>query len=153
MLRLETRPVPSRGWAWASPVLAIALTALLGALLFIAMDKDPLRGLQVFFWDPVSTPYALSELAMKATPLLLIALGLGVCFRANIWNIGAEGQYIMGAIFIAGQVTEYTSLTPSSSAIDCTRRSASGDRNTRPAAKRSAGTMPARRMSWPWYTS
>ena len=102
MLRLETRPVPSRGWAWASPVLAIALTALLGALLFIAMDKDPLRGLQVFFWDPVSTPYALSELAMKATPLLLIALGLGVCFRANIWNIGAEGQFILGAICAGG---------------------------------------------------
>ena len=102
MLRLETRPVPSRAWAWASPVLAIALTALLGALLFVAMGKDPLRGLQVFFWDPVSTPYALSELAMKATPLLLIALGLGVCFRANIWNIGAEGQFILGAICAGG---------------------------------------------------
>jgi simple sugar transport system permease protein len=102
MLRLETRPVPSRLWGWASPVLAIALTALLGALLFAAMGKDPLRGLQVFFWDPISTPYAWSELAMKATPLLLIALGLGVCFRANIWNIGAEGQFILGAICAGG---------------------------------------------------
>ena len=61
-----------------------------------------LRGLQVFFWEPVKTPYALGELALKATPLLLIALGLAVCFRSNVWNIGAEGQYVIGAVAGAG---------------------------------------------------
>ena len=102
MLRLENRPMPSRTWAWASPVLAIAITAVIGAVLFVALGKDPVRGIQVFFWDPIQSAYALGEVAVKATPLLLIALGLGVCFRANIWNIGAEGQFILGAIFAGG---------------------------------------------------
>ena len=61
-----------------------------------------MRGLQVFFVEPVKSAYALSELAMKATPLLLIALGLAVCFRSNVWNIGAEGQFVIGAIFAGG---------------------------------------------------
>jgi simple sugar transport system permease protein len=56
----------------------------------------------MFFWEPVKSPYALSELAIKATPLLLIALGLSVCFRSNVWNIGAEGQFILGAVFAGG---------------------------------------------------
>ncbi len=56
----------------------------------------------MFFIEPVKSLYALSELAMKATPLLLIALGLGVCFRSNVWNIGAEGQFILGAVFAGG---------------------------------------------------
>jgi simple sugar transport system permease protein len=56
----------------------------------------------VFFWDPLKSAYALGELAVKATPLLLIALGLAVCFRSNVWNIGAEGQYVMGAMAASG---------------------------------------------------
>ena len=98
MLRLEPRPMPSRGWTYASPLLALALTVLIGVALFALLGKDPLRGLQVFFWEPVKSAYALGELLVKATPLLLIALGLAVCFRSNVWNIGAEGQYILGAI-------------------------------------------------------
>src|SRR5256885_15390908 len=66
------------------------------------LGKDPVRGLQAFFWDPVKSTYAWAELAIKATPLLLIALGLAVCFRSNVWNIGAEGQYILGAIAASG---------------------------------------------------
>ncbi|HOV20475.1 ABC transporter permease [Ottowia sp.] len=102
MLRLELRPAPSRLWAWASPLLALAITVVLGVLLFTVMGKDPVRGLQIFFWEPIKSAYALGELGIKATPLLLIALGLAVCFRSNIWNIGAEGQYIIGAIFAGG---------------------------------------------------
>ena len=102
MLRLELRPAPSRVWAWASPLLALAITVVLGVVLFAVMGKDPVRGLQIFFWEPIKSAYALGELGIKATPLLLIALGLAVCFRSNIWNIGAEGQYIIGAIFAGG---------------------------------------------------
>ena len=94
MLRLEPRPAPSRAWAWASPLLALAITVLIGVLLFAALGKDPVRGLQVFFWEPIKSPYALGELAVKATPLLLIALGLAVCFRSNVWNIGAEASVV-----------------------------------------------------------
>jgi simple sugar transport system permease protein len=102
MLRLEARPQPSSAWGIASPILAVFITMLLGVLLFIALGKDPVRGLQVFFWDPIKTPYALSELMVKATPLLIIALGLAVCFRSNVWNIGAEGQFVIGAVTASG---------------------------------------------------
>jgi len=102
MLKLEARPAPSRLWTYASPLLALVLTVLIGALMFSALGKDPLKGLEMFFWQPVHNAYALGELMVKATPLLIIALGLAVCFRSNVWNIGAEGQYIIGAIFAAG---------------------------------------------------
>ena len=102
MLRLEVRPQPSKGWGYASPLLALAITVVIGVILFAVLGKDPVRGLQVFFWEPIKSTYALSELMVKATPLLIIALGLAVCFRSNVWNIGAEGQYILGAIFAAG---------------------------------------------------
>jgi simple sugar transport system permease protein len=102
MLRLEPRAQPSQVWRYASPLLALAITVVLGVILFIALGKDPVRGLQVFFWEPIKSVYALSELMVKATPLLLIALGLAVCFRSNVWNIGAEGQFVMGAVFASG---------------------------------------------------
>jgi ABC-type uncharacterized transport system permease subunit len=102
MLRLEPRPEPSRAMSIASPLLALAITVVIGTILFVLLGKDPLRGLAVFFVEPVKSAYALSELAMKATPLLLIALGLAVCFRSNVWNIGAEGQFVVGAIAASG---------------------------------------------------
>jgi simple sugar transport system permease protein len=102
MLKLETRPAPSKFWTYGSPVLALLITVVIGVILFAALGKDPVRGLLVFFWEPIKSGYALSELVVKATPLLLIALGLAVCFRSNVWNIGAEGQYIIGAVFAGG---------------------------------------------------
>ncbi|PRD64571.1 ABC transporter permease [Malikia granosa] len=102
MLRVELRAQPSKVWSYASPLLALALTVLIGMTLFLLLGKDPLRGLQVFFWEPIRTPYAIGELLLKATPLLLIALGLAVCFRSNVWNIGAEGQFVLGALAAGG---------------------------------------------------
>ena len=98
MLKLESRPQPSQLMSLLSPLLALALTVLIGVGLFLVLGKDPLRGLQVFFVEPVKNLYALSELSIKATPLILIALGLAVCFRSNVWNIGAEGQFVIGAL-------------------------------------------------------
>jgi len=102
MLKLEARPEASKFWGYASPVLALLLTVLVGVALFMALGKDPLRGLQMFFWEPVKSAYALGELMVKATPLLVIALGLGVCYRSNVWNIGAEGQFVIGAVAAGG---------------------------------------------------
>jgi len=102
MLKLEVRPEPSRAMSIASPLIALAVTVVIGTILFLILGKDPLGGLAVFFIEPVKSVYALTELAVKATPLLLIALGLAVCFRSNVWNIGAEGQFILGAIFASG---------------------------------------------------
>ncbi|HQR19317.1 MAG TPA: ABC transporter permease [Burkholderiaceae bacterium] len=95
---LVPRDEPTRAMQWISPLLAIALTLIAGALLFAAMGQHPLQGLKVFLWDPLATQRGWSEVGLKATPLILCAAGLAVCFRANVWNIGAEGQLIAGAI-------------------------------------------------------
>jgi simple sugar transport system permease protein len=74
MLKLELRSQASDFWRIASPLLALLITVTLGIGLFILLGKDPLRGLQMFFWEPVKSAYALGELMVKATPLLVIAL-------------------------------------------------------------------------------
>jgi simple sugar transport system permease protein len=102
MLKLEPRPQASKFWSLGSPLLALAVTVVIGVILFAALGKDPVKGLLVFFWEPIKTPYALGELMVKATPLLIIALGLAVCFRSNVWNIGAEGQFVIGAVVAGG---------------------------------------------------
>ena len=112
MLRLETRPAPSSTFVVASPLIALAATVLIGVLLFVLLGKDPVLGLRMFFWEPIKSPYAWSEIGIKATPLILIALGLALCFRANVWNIGAEGQYILGAIFAGGIAMQATPDSP-----------------------------------------
>ena len=111
MLKLEARPDASKLMSVMSPVLALAITVVIGPALFMLIGKDPIRGLHVFFVEPLRNLYALTELAVKATPLILIALGLAVCFRSNVWNIGAEGQFIIGAIaagFVAMQADKDT---------------------------------------------
>ena len=112
MFRLEPRPAPSRVLMLASPLIALAITVLVGIALFTVLGKDPVAGLRMFFVEPLRNAYAISELTLKATPLILIALGLAVCFRANIWNIGAEGQFIMGAIFAGGVALRATPESP-----------------------------------------
>ena len=102
MLKLQARAQPSAFWSYGSPLLALFFTVLIGVALFVMLGKDPVRGLQMFFWEPIKSSYALGELVVKATPLLLIALGLAVCFRSNVWNIGAEGQYVIGAVAATG---------------------------------------------------
>ncbi|BDB71255.1 hypothetical protein Cthiooxydans_36670 [Comamonas thiooxydans] len=102
MLKLEQRPQASKFWTYGSPILALLITVLVGVCLFALLGKDPVKGLQAFFWEPIKSGYALGELAVKATPLLLIALGLAVCFRSNVWNIGAEGQFVIGAVAAGG---------------------------------------------------
>jgi simple sugar transport system permease protein len=87
---------------YLSPLIAVALTLIGGLVIFFALGRDPIAGFQVFFLNPLKDGYSIAELFLKATPLMLIAIGLAVGFRANVWNIGAEGQYIIGAVFGAG---------------------------------------------------
>jgi general nucleoside transport system permease protein len=111
MLKLEARPEPSKLMSVMSPLLALAITVVIGTALFVMLGKDPMRGLYIFFVEPLKSVYALTELAVKATPLILIALGLAVCFRSNVWNIGAEGQFIVGGIAAAGVAMTATQET------------------------------------------
>ena len=101
MLMLEKRPQPSRGWTFATPLLAVLLTMFFGGLLFAALGQDPLVTIRTIFFDPLFSEFAWfyrPQLLIKGAPLVLIAIGLSFGFRAGIWNIGAEGQYIVGAI-------------------------------------------------------
>ena len=105
MIALEKRPTPSQAWTWATPVLAVLLTMIAGGLMFAALGKNPFEAIRTIFWDPVFGEFAFyyrGQLLVKAAPLILIAIGLSLGFRAGIWNIGAEGQYIIGAICGAG---------------------------------------------------
>ncbi len=98
MLRLEPRSTQSFAAAWLSPLMALVLTVITGGVIFLAMGKDPSTALYIYFVEPLTTASGLSEVAVKAGPLILIGIGLSFGFRAGIWNIGAEGQYIAGAI-------------------------------------------------------
>lgn len=102
MISLVKRPQPSKTWVVATPILAVIVTMILGGLLFAAMGKDPFVAIRTIFWDPLFNPdfaaYSRPQLLVKAAPLILIAIGLSLGFKAGIWNIGAEGQYIIGAI-------------------------------------------------------
>lgn len=101
MIRLIPRTETPALLQVATPVLAVLATMLAGGILFAIMGYDPVAAIKTIFWDPLFGPaasYSRPQLLVKAAPLILIASGLAVGFRAGIWNIGAEGQYIIGAI-------------------------------------------------------
>lgn len=104
MIVLERRPVPSRLWTYLTPVVAVVATMIAGGVLFWMLGKDPVAAIRTIFWDPLFgefSSYYRQQLLIKAGPLVLIATGLALGFRAGIWNIGAEGQYIVGALCAA----------------------------------------------------
>ena len=97
-LELAPRAVVSP-WARAlAPVAALGVAFTLAGLTVAALGRSPRAALTVYVLEPLADPWALQELAVKATPLVLIAVGLSYCFRANLWNIGAEGQFTAGAL-------------------------------------------------------
>lgn len=98
-IELERRPRLSKFFMAASPLIAFTLTIIAGAIMFAALGKNPIEALNAIFILPLTEVWSLHELAIKAAPLILIAVGLSICYRSNNWNIGAEGQFIMGAIF------------------------------------------------------
>ena len=101
-LRLEKRAQHSQLMVTLSPVIAVVLTLLSGLVIFALLGKNPFEALYTFFVLPLTSVYGLTELGVKATPLVLIGIGLSFGFRANVWNIGAEGQLTIGAIFGGG---------------------------------------------------
>ena len=103
MFKLEKRPQQSQKWIYLSPFLAVLITMISGGILFAALGENPFEAIRIIFWDPLFDPnfasYSRPQLLVKAGPLILIAIGLSFGFKAGVWNIGAEGQYILGAIF------------------------------------------------------
>ncbi|WP_112323959.1 ABC transporter permease [Oceanibium sediminis] len=98
MLTLEPRRRSSTLLQALTPVLAVLATMVAGGILFAALGKNPVEAIRIIFVDPFFDPFSRSELLVKAAPLALIAIGLSFGFRAGIWNIGAEGQFIIGAL-------------------------------------------------------
>lgn len=97
-IELVKRPGSSMLFSALSPFIAFGLTLVAGAILFALLGKNPATALYTYFIEPLTEVWSLHELAIKATPLILIAVGLSVCFVSNNWNIGAEGQFTIGAI-------------------------------------------------------
>src|SRR5882762_3887351 len=97
-LVLEKRAERSNTIALVSPLIAIGMTLVTMSILFAILGKNPIAALGVYFVDPLTDSYSLQEIAVKATPLVLIAIGLSFCYLANTWNIGAEGQFLIGAL-------------------------------------------------------
>ncbi len=95
---LEKRGEHSLAMAILSPFLAFGLTVIAGGIIFAALGFNPLTALYVYFVEPLTALWSVEQLIVKATPLVLIGAGLAVCYRANVWNIGAEGQLTMGAV-------------------------------------------------------
>ena len=96
--KIEKRPSDSKLMSYLSPLIAIVFTLISGAFLFLSLGVDPSTALFTFFIMPLTDVYGWTELGIKVAPLLLCATGLTLCFKAKIWNIGAEGQFIMGAL-------------------------------------------------------
>jgi simple sugar transport system permease protein len=99
-MRLVLEQRAEAGWALRlfSPLLAVALALVSAAVMFAALGADPLAALHAYFILPLSDSWGLQEVAVKATPLVLISVGLAFCYRAGVWNIGAEGQFLVGAL-------------------------------------------------------
>ena len=88
-------------------------------MLFAILGKNPITALDVYFLEPLSDCYSLIEIAVKATPLVMIAVGLALCYIANVWNIGAEGQFLIGAVCGSWIAVKTRAPTPASG---CCRR-------------------------------
>ena len=107
-LQLKSRNEPNQSMQLYAPLIAIVLTLLSGLILFRMLGENPFIAYKAFFFDPISDINGISELLLKASPLCLIALGLTICYRANIWNIGAEGQMYIGGVFATGIAIHFT---------------------------------------------
>lgn len=99
-MRIDLEPRTNRSPALeiGAPIAALVAAILLGGLVVALLGKSPTRAFAVYFIEPLLAGWSLQEIAVKACPLVLIAVGLGFCFRANIWNIGAEGQFVVGGL-------------------------------------------------------
>lgn len=97
-LKLEEKPSPSLLMKILAPIVAILMAFAVGAVLIYWAGADPLEGYKSFFYGAFGSIHNISETIVKATPLLVVSLAICVAFRCKVWNIGAEGQLIMGAI-------------------------------------------------------
>jgi simple sugar transport system permease protein len=98
MLKIEARGHESKFWRYASPILALLLTGATAGLIFAAIGRPPGLTVYTLLVTPLLQRDGFQALAVKAAPLIMMGAGLSLAYRANVWNIGAEGQFTLGAI-------------------------------------------------------
>jgi len=98
MFKLVPRSEQSSFFLYFSPFISIIMSILAGVVMFTILGENPVEAMKIIFINPLKSLFGLSELIVKATPLIIIAIGLSIGFKAGVWNIGAEGQYTIGAL-------------------------------------------------------
>ena len=98
MLKVEPRGYESKFWRYASPLLALLLTGVTSGLIFAFMGRSPVETVYTFLIVPLLQENGLQALCVKAAPLIMMGVGLSLAYRANVWNIGTDGQFTVGAI-------------------------------------------------------
>jgi len=101
-LEIERRLGTSRRIMLLASILSIALALLMIALVFWGYGVDPIYAYEKIFVGSFGSIFGLSDTIAKAIPLMLCGVGLAVAFKALVWNVGAEGQLLMGAIAATG---------------------------------------------------
>ena len=101
-IKLEKRREPSMAMLVTTPIASVLLTMLIGIVVFDMIGIDGFKAVVDIFLSPLLVSYKWQDVAVKAAPLIIIALGLSMGNRAQVWNIGAEGQYVIGALCSAG---------------------------------------------------
>ena len=100
MLKIEPRGYESKFWRYASPVLALLLTGATSGLIFAAMGRPPGLTVYTFLVAPLLQQDGFEALVVKAAPLIMMGVGLSLAYRANVWNIGTDGQFIDPATYL-----------------------------------------------------
>jgi general nucleoside transport system permease protein len=101
-LRLERRPDVSRAVLVAVPVVAVLFALIVSAVFLRLTGHDPLTVYRVMIQASFTSGYGFADTLVSATPLILTGLAALVSFRVKLWNIGAEGQLYLGAVFASG---------------------------------------------------
>ncbi len=102
LVKFEKRATPSTLMLYTTPIAAVALTMIVGAIIFSIIGYDGVGAVREIFLTPLTNSLKWQDLGVKAAPLVLIGVGLAIGYRANVWNIGAEGQYIVGGLAATG---------------------------------------------------
>jgi simple sugar transport system permease protein len=111
-LRIEERQSPSLWMRAMTPVIAVLLTFFVTTLLLVGVQADPVVAYQAFLHGAFGSIGGITESLVKATPLMLVGLGISIAFRCRVWNIGGEGQVVFGAIIatLVGMTFEMSAI-------------------------------------------
>lgn len=112
MPKIEPRGTESKFWRYAAPVLALLLTGATSSLIFAAMGRPPGLTVYTFLIAPLLQQDGIQALVVKAAPLIMMGVGLSLAYRANVWNIGTDGQFTLGAICGGGVALACPDVTP-----------------------------------------